>query len=232
MEELRSEGTSMLVTVVSAPDAYSYKDAKNWGQKYEQCNGKRQSPIFTRPQIISPYPHLEGLTHINFNKLPTNMTIKNTGRAVELRARWSGNPPEVTGGPLHAKYLFDKITFHWAEKPSEYDVPLKVFDNLEKNLHKVRSRNAVTDIPPFDLNKTIDNRVVPFVFYEGSLDYPPCMESVTWFVDDDGSSIHKNLVNELRKIKLDEGDVSNIRPTQAINKRPLKISFGDNAKSE
>ncbi|XP_033213811.1 carbonic anhydrase 1-like [Belonocnema kinseyi] len=97
-------------------DAFSYKDAKNWVKKYPECYGKHQSPVIidARMKVVE---HIdEQLTPTNFNKTPKKMTIKNTGHTVELKADWTGEPPKIKGGPLVGNYVFDKITFHWAQK--------------------------------------------------------------------------------------------------------------------
>ncbi|XP_033213824.1 carbonic anhydrase 1-like [Belonocnema kinseyi] len=97
----------------------------------------------------------------------------------------------------------------------------KFYENLGKNLHKVQSTKSSAKIPSFPFASTFLSRVPPYLFYEGSLDHPPCDESVTWFISD-GSLITKDLLNEFRKINLDEGDKSNVRPPQALNKREVK----------
>ncbi|XP_033215466.1 carbonic anhydrase 6-like [Belonocnema kinseyi] len=109
------------------------------------------------------------------------------------------------------------------EFSSRYDNPENLFDNLERSLHKVRSPNTTAEVPSFpfaDDFKGISS-MVPFTFYEGSLDYPPCSESVSWFLVVSRGAIPKGLINEFTKIKLAEGDTSNVRPTQDLNKRKI-----------
>ncbi|XP_033213810.1 carbonic anhydrase 7-like [Belonocnema kinseyi] len=199
-------------------DAFSYKDAKNWGKKYPQCNGKNQSPIMVIAESGGDYFQRidKRLKLTDFQTLPTKMTIKNTGHTVEIEAEWPGKLPRLTGGPLHGNYVFEKATFLWAPKPTldSAQEPEHFFDELEKNLHKVQSINSTAVTPPMRLTSLVDDSSPHFLFYKGSLDYPPCSESVTWFTYIPTIYVRSKLVNEFRKIKLAEGDVTNVRPVQ------------------
>ncbi|XP_033223471.1 carbonic anhydrase 1-like isoform X1 [Belonocnema kinseyi] len=102
-----------------------------------------------------------------------------------------------------------------------------LFKDLEKNIHKVQSKiNSTVELHPIPLASfavtDVSQESLQFLFYKGSIDYPPCSESVTWFEPDFGGSISESLLNEFRKVKLEGGDVSNVRPPQAVNKRPTK----------
>ncbi|XP_033213826.1 carbonic anhydrase 7-like [Belonocnema kinseyi] len=196
-------------------DAYSYKDAKNWGKKYSQCKGKHQSPITLKDDGPKYFPdHKKMLRLADFDKFPKKLSITNTGHTVEMKADWSGKPPSVTGGPLNGTYVFEKVTFHWAPKKSGYSNPERIFDNLERSLHKVQSLNSTAEVPPFRVASILENSA--FLFYEGSLDYPPCSESVSWILYESSYPITDGL-----KIKLSDGDVSNVRPPQALNNRRI-----------
>ncbi|XP_033213828.1 carbonic anhydrase 1-like [Belonocnema kinseyi] len=110
---------------------------------------------------------------------------------------------------------------------SGYGTPDHLFDNLERNLHKVQSINSSSEITPFRFASIFDytSTFLSFYFYDGSLDYPPCSESVSWFIVDYVDAITDNLIRGFRNIKLAEGDVSNVRPPQALNKRQVKNVF-------
>lgn len=58
----------------------------------------------------------------------------------------------------------------------------------------MQSPNSTAVIPPFHLGNIEGDKMGPLNFYEGSLDYPPCSESVTWFVDIAVIPITNNLV--------------------------------------
>ncbi|XP_033213838.1 carbonic anhydrase 7-like [Belonocnema kinseyi] len=214
----------ILLSLILGANAFNYKDAKNWGEKYPKCNGKNQSPIDMKSYPIIPREFPKGLKKLkltDFDKLPTKVSIKNTGHTVELRADYSGKPPKISSGNLHGIYVFEKITFHWAKKRVGPVMDGVTFDDLANNLKKVESINSTTDIPPFVITGAVDP-VPAYLFYKGSLDYPPCSESVTWFLYDSEVFITADLLNGLRKVKLSEGDVSNFRPAQPINNRQIK----------
>ncbi|XP_033213822.1 carbonic anhydrase-related protein-like [Belonocnema kinseyi] len=281
MKQLCLTATILLGLIVGT-NTFSYKEAKNWGKQYPECNGKHQSPVIYTPIGQEGFPNISKILRLtDFQKLPKKLTMKNNGHTVEMKADWNGKPPSCTGGPLHGNYVFEKATFHWAPKKWAeevdataqeedsflYDIymemhlffyrtdlksfekaqkqkgglavfkmafqsrflnPEHLFDNLEKKLHKVQSPNSTTEITPFRLLSHFDDLYTPFIFYEGSLDYPPCLESVTWFIYETGTAIKESLVKEFRKIKLANGDVSNVRPTQPLNKRQVKIVFTHN----
>ncbi|XP_033213820.1 carbonic anhydrase 7-like [Belonocnema kinseyi] len=277
---------TILFGIVLRTNAFSYKDAKNWGKKYPKCNGPYQSPISFEPTGQNGFPSIsKELILTGFNKTPKKMTMKNTGHTVEIKADWNGKSPSCTGGPLRRKYIFEKATFHWAKKPVMYPNPIHWLDEMSKTLNKVRSPNSTAEIKPFSLlnsfnnhhfplvfyegsldyppcsesvtwfileggmpvidsvvrspNSTaeiklfpllncFDNGYTPFLFYEGSLDYPPCSESVTWFIVEAGIPVIDSVVKEFKKVKLAEGDVSNVRPTQPLNKRQVKYVYNHN----
>ncbi|XP_033213817.1 carbonic anhydrase 1-like [Belonocnema kinseyi] len=215
----------ILLSLILGANAWSYKDAKNWGKKYPKCNGKNQSPIILKTPGLKGFPgYKKTLTFADFEYFPDTSTIKNTGHAVEITGDWSGKPPSCTGGPLNGKYVFEKATFHWAPKKSGGDYPEVYFDAVEEISHKVRSPNSTADLAPVCIKGILEDmtRKASFFFYEGSLDYPPCSESVSWFIVDYCGPITKGLINGLKKIKLAEGDTSNVRPPQALNKRQVK----------
>ncbi|XP_033223473.1 carbonic anhydrase 1-like isoform X2 [Belonocnema kinseyi] len=96
------------------------------------------------------------------------------------------------------------------------------YEDLEKMMPKVQSINSTAELKPIPLASFAEKEGSQYLFYQGSLDYPPCSESVTWFEPTFGVSISKNLLNEFRKVKLEGGDVSNVRPPQPANNRPMK----------
>ncbi|XP_033215444.1 putative carbonic anhydrase 3 [Belonocnema kinseyi] len=270
--------TTILLSLILGTNAWNYKDAKKWGNKYKKCKGRHQSPILLNPAGSPPFSNFKKTIRLtDFNKLPDKLTIKNTGRTVEMKAEWTGEAPKCYGGPLDGKYVFEKVTFHWAQKKwiafeaspnaeqdrMTYDMEMKMFfykehlksfekaeskkgglvvfsmgltvfregygiaeplfDNLEKKINKVRSPNSTAEITPFRFASIFDkpSRMLPFYYYEGSLDYPPCSESVSWFIMDSNTGIADSLIRKVRTIKLAEEDKSNVRPPQPLNKREV-----------
>ncbi|XP_033213823.1 carbonic anhydrase 7-like [Belonocnema kinseyi] len=185
---------------------------------------------FTLSSGLNVVPLIEeDLKLKHFNKSPKKMSIKNTGHTVEIKADWNGKAPSCTGGPLHGNYVFEKATFHWAKKPTGFVFPIEWLDDLSKTLHKVQSPNSTAEIKPFPLLNDFDKDYSSFIFYEGSLDYPPCSESVTWFIVEVAYQVIDSVVKEFKKIKLAEGDVSNVRPMQPLNKRQVKYVGSHNS---
>ncbi|XP_033215385.1 carbonic anhydrase 7-like [Belonocnema kinseyi] len=283
METFEINQLCLIATIIFAlilgTNAFSYKEAKNWGKQYPQCYGKHQSPVVYTPNGQEGFPNIsKTLTLTDFKKLPKKLNIKNTGHTVEMKAEWNGKPPSCTGGPLTGNYVFEKATFHWAPKKwveqkdptaqeedsflyqidmemhvffyrkdlksfekaetqkgglavfkmafqSGYPIPNPLFNSLENKLHKVQSPNSTAEITPFRLLGDFDDLYTSFIFYEGSLDYPPCSESVTWFIVQGGTGVSDSLLKGFKKIKLANGDVSNVRPTQPLNKRQVMIVF-------
>ncbi|XP_033213834.1 carbonic anhydrase 6-like [Belonocnema kinseyi] len=244
MYQLHLVATVLFIITLRA-NAFSYKNAKNWGKKYSKCNGKNQSPIFIKSPSVMGFPDWKKtpLKLTNFEKSPKKLTIKNTGHTVEMTAEWTGDAPSCSGGPLRGKYVFGKATFLWDPKgwshseelvpmerqdmemhmffyrtdlksfdkaeskkgglavfslefSSRYDNPENFLDKFEGSLHKVRSLKSTANVPPFPLANYIKNMssMVPFTFYEGSLDYPPCSESVAWFLVGNRGAIPKSLI--------------------------------------
>ncbi|XP_033213807.1 putative carbonic anhydrase 3 [Belonocnema kinseyi] len=102
------------------------------------------------------------------------------------------------------------------------DMPVDLLDSLEGILDKVQSPNSTAEITSTALVNILSNNVPPLAFYEGSLEYPPCSESVIWFINDSENSVSGDQLNAFRKIKLANDDVSNVRPAQALNDREVK----------
>ena len=71
-----------------------------------------------------------------------------------------------------------------------------------------------------DLIKSVD---FEYLSYKGSLTTPPCTETVTWLVSVDPLKISTYELEQLRKIKDDQGQPlkSNFRPLQKINYRRI-----------
>ncbi|XP_033221001.1 carbonic anhydrase 1-like [Belonocnema kinseyi] len=105
-----------------------------------------------------------------------------------------------------------------------YEDPDYSFDKLEGELSKVESINSTSTIGSFPLAKYVDQDwIKEYLFYKGSLDYPPCDESVTWFIYEPNIQISPELLSGFGKIKLEGEDSTNIRPPQAVNDRKIKM---------
>ncbi|XP_033213833.1 carbonic anhydrase 6-like [Belonocnema kinseyi] len=147
----------LVVTILSClilgANAFSYKDAKNWGQKYPQCKGKNQSPITIKPPGVMGFPDFKKkpLKLTDFKKTPEKLTIRNNGHTVEMKADWTGEPPSCSGGPLRGKYVFGKATFHWDQKGWNYVNTFMMMPLEEMEMHMYFYR---ADLKSFDKAET------------------------------------------------------------------------------
>ncbi|XP_033221005.1 carbonic anhydrase 6-like [Belonocnema kinseyi] len=117
---------------------------------------------------------------------------------------------------------------------SGIEVKDNLFANLEKELQQVQSIHKNKKIQTFALASFV-NKYYPetyFQYYEGSLTYPPCTESVSWLIYLPVTPITDTLLEEFWKIKLSDGDNTNIRPRQQLNGRQVKtVQFTTNERS-
>ncbi|XP_049820784.1 putative carbonic anhydrase 3 [Aethina tumida] len=84
-----------------------------WGNKFEKCVGKHQSPIDIDVHIVKKVvlPKLK----FNFFNKPLNLvTLENNGHTVRLSIK-DGPAPSIHGGPLNGTYLFNHLHFHWGD---------------------------------------------------------------------------------------------------------------------
>ncbi|XP_014214604.1 carbonic anhydrase 7-like [Copidosoma floridanum] len=77
-----------------------------------------------------------------------------------------------------------------------------------------------TEIDPFPLSLfDIDVLKEGYVSYLGSLTTPPCSESVTWLLSVRVKKVTIDEMESFRRLKLNNDDVHNFRPTQPLNSR-------------
>ncbi|KAF5285411.1 hypothetical protein FQA39_LY16665 [Lamprigera yunnana] len=89
----------------------------HWGEKYQHCFGKHQSPINIiehKVQVV----HLPPMTFTNFNVTNKNATLKNNGHTVMVTFD-TEKKPMVSGGPLIGDYEFAQLHFHWGANDGE-----------------------------------------------------------------------------------------------------------------
>ncbi|XP_033215009.1 carbonic anhydrase-like [Belonocnema kinseyi] len=134
-------------------------------------------------------------------------------------------------------YRKDLNTFHKAESADEGLTIISfmlvtgnkyegtMLKELEESLDKVQSINSTSEIRSFASSSLFTLPPNPFIFYKGSLDYPPCSESVAWLLCQVHIPISKALLTSFRNIKFSNGDVSNVRPLQAQEDRQAKFEY-------
>jgi len=137
-----------------------------WGDAYEGCNGKSQSPIDIPSPPASPTPEVTPLVMAKYDKVRiaslankeetnevlkdsrlSNGTLKNNGHTAQLDVI-KGLPDDVgvlSGGPLEGEYKILQLHFHWgsnASLGSEHTLDGKRFP-IE--LHIVHTKKGVKD---------------------------------------------------------------------------------------
>jgi len=85
----------------------------HWGDEYEQCAGKHQSPINIDSAHVTRV-HLEPLKMENFDIELGVATLTNNGHTAMLSTD-SDVKPILSGGPLNGEYEFAQLHFHWGE---------------------------------------------------------------------------------------------------------------------
>uniref|UniRef100_A0A1A9ZJJ0 Carbonic anhydrase n=1 Tax=Glossina pallidipes TaxID=7398 RepID=A0A1A9ZJJ0_GLOPL len=98
---------------------WSYENTEEWGNNYEQCNGRRQSPIALRTERSLWVPYLN-LKFGNYDVPLTNVTLMNIGYTVQFQVppTENGQLPFITGAKLNDRYEANNVHFHWGSPTS------------------------------------------------------------------------------------------------------------------
>ncbi|KAF7268155.1 hypothetical protein GWI33_018619 [Rhynchophorus ferrugineus] len=83
----------------------------HWGDKYEKCVGKHQSPIDIDAKNVR-FKDFPPLIYDNFDKHLEEVSVTNNGHTVMLSID-KGEIPTISGGPLNSTYGFSQLHFHW-----------------------------------------------------------------------------------------------------------------------
>ncbi|KAK9695611.1 Eukaryotic-type carbonic anhydrase [Popillia japonica] len=106
-----------IITVRGQDFGYEGEEGpEHWGQKYEHCVGKHQSPINIDEHNVEEVVMLP-LLYENF-ETESILSATNNGHTVQLRFE-SSDAPSVTGGPLLGEYQFAQMHFHWGANDEE-----------------------------------------------------------------------------------------------------------------
>ncbi|KAF2885503.1 hypothetical protein ILUMI_20653 [Ignelater luminosus] len=89
----------------------------HWGEKYQHCVGKHQSPINIEEHNVRQV-QLPSMVFQNFNQTPKAFALKNNGHTV-ITTMETDKKPVVTGGPLASDYEFVQLHFHWGANDDE-----------------------------------------------------------------------------------------------------------------
>lgn len=89
----------------------------HWGEKYQHCVGKHQSPINILEHDVQEV-NLPPMVFTNFDWKPTAAVFKNNGHTVMVSLE-TEKKPIITGGPLLGNYEFAQLHFHWGANDAE-----------------------------------------------------------------------------------------------------------------
>lgn len=87
------------------------KGPTHWGEQYNACFGKHQSPINIEMLNVKSLS-LPKLEFKNFESTPKSTSLKNNGHTVMFTID-AAEKPQVSGGPLNGTYQFTQLHFHW-----------------------------------------------------------------------------------------------------------------------
>ncbi|XP_052861455.1 carbonic anhydrase 7 [Anopheles cruzii] len=95
---------------------FGYDGAKgpsHWGEQYNSCTGKHQSPININSLDVKKV-NLPPLVLHGFDIAPKETNLTNNGHTVVVTMN-SEVTPTVSGGPLHGTYEYSQLHFHWGD---------------------------------------------------------------------------------------------------------------------
>ncbi|XP_062540665.1 carbonic anhydrase 2 isoform X2 [Armigeres subalbatus] len=116
-------GSFMLIAsivILSVPygrcQDFGYDGAKgpsHWGEQYNSCTGKHQSPININSLDVKKV-NLPPLVFDGFDVPPQQTNLTNNGHTVAVTMK-SNHIPTISGGPLNGTYQYSQLHFHWGD---------------------------------------------------------------------------------------------------------------------
>uniref|UniRef100_A0A182IYA9 carbonic anhydrase n=1 Tax=Anopheles atroparvus TaxID=41427 RepID=A0A182IYA9_ANOAO len=107
--------TTKLLSPARTQD-FGYDGAKgpsHWGEQYNSCTGKHQSPININSLDVKKV-NLPPLVFQGFDVAPKETNLTNNGHTVFVTMD-SEVTPTVSGGPLNGVYEYSQLHFHWGD---------------------------------------------------------------------------------------------------------------------
>ncbi|XP_040152809.1 carbonic anhydrase 7 [Anopheles arabiensis] len=89
------------------------KGPSHWGEQYNSCTGKHQSPININSLDVKKV-NLPPLMFQGFDVSPRETNLTNNGHTVVVTME-SEVTPTVSGGPLTGVYEYSQLHFHWGD---------------------------------------------------------------------------------------------------------------------
>uniref|UniRef100_A0A182WJ26 carbonic anhydrase n=1 Tax=Anopheles minimus TaxID=112268 RepID=A0A182WJ26_9DIPT len=99
---------SLMDIPLSSPTGPSH-----WGEQYNSCTGKHQSPININSLDVKKV-NLPPLVFQGFDVAPRETNLTNNGHTVVVTME-SEVTPTVSGGPLSGVYEYSQLHFHWGD---------------------------------------------------------------------------------------------------------------------
>lgn len=98
----------------SAGQDFSYNGPKgpdHWGEQYNKCDGKYQSPINIDEALVTNVV-LPPIDFVGFDDYPLSAELLNNGHTAKVTMEFKDDA-YITGGPLEGTYQFEQLHFHW-----------------------------------------------------------------------------------------------------------------------
>ncbi|CAO1367188.1 unnamed protein product [Diamesa serratosioi] len=148
---------------------------EHWGEQYNTCKGKHQSPIDIDVLHVK-HMKLPPLKFNNFDELPAKGEIKNNGHTV-MYTLDAEETPTIEGGPIDGSYEFAQLHFHWGGNDSYGSEDLILGKSFPMELHMVFYKKEYRGMRSA-LEHTDGLTVLAF-FFEISKEPNPAYEDIT-----------------------------------------------------
>lgn len=142
--EVYSEEDSQLTPSAesSAEVIFSYNERdpyspRNWGKVSRFCDGSSQSPVNIN-SVTTFRDRSSPLIIDGYNKLPSNITMTNSGHSGSMNFNFAdGRPIRILGGPLSGSFILDNIHWHWGSSDNAGSEHTVNFRRLSAEMHLV-----------------------------------------------------------------------------------------------
>lgn len=108
----------------------------HWGEQYNGCSGKYQSPINIDLLNVETVDFDE-LKLLRFDERPISGDLVNNGHTVILHLTYEDEEPTISGGPLNGTFVFAQLHFHWGDNDTYGSEDLINNHSFPAELHMV-----------------------------------------------------------------------------------------------